>query len=155
MIALVDSATSLMQHYSLRRLEVDWEQLRTNARAAVQEPHEVAPWSAYLAIRAALRTLGDHHSLLLGPQAASHLSEGASSANVAPSIRLVAPGIGYVQIPAYAGLDRQAMEDYAERLQEQIGHLTDKGACAWVVDLRGNIGGNHVAHAGGTGSATR
>jgi hypothetical protein len=61
----------------------------------------------YPAIRLLLMALGDHHSFLL-PAATKRAYEGMKKQGV--EARLQEPGIGYVNIPAYSGSQRAAME---------------------------------------------
>jgi carboxyl-terminal processing protease len=139
---LVDSATALMQRHALRRDRIDWPSLIAAAhRAAVGSPSLTAD-SAYRIIREALRQLGDHHSLLLDPTVAARLWNRDSTSNDSPTVELRGATIGYVRVPKYVGFESRAMRDYARHLQTAIGAIGTLGACTWIVDLRGNTGGN-------------
>jgi C-terminal processing protease CtpA/Prc len=143
--AYVDSATRLMELHSVKRAEVDWPNLRAAARAIVDTSSTADTAVAYAAVRAALRTLGDHHSFLMSPAEVRRMSasdSGSAPSNPPPDVRLLEGGVGYVRIPAYLGLDSILIGRYAVDFQDRLRPLMQSASCGWVVDLRGNIGGN-------------
>jgi hypothetical protein len=142
LIHLVDSATALMQRYALRRDQVDWPALTATAHEAVTAANSLTPDTAYRIIRDALKQLQDHHSVLLDPALATRLAHRDSIRNAPPTVEPRPPGVGYVRVPTYAGFEPGALRAYAQGLQNEIGRLHTLGACAWIVDLRGNRGGN-------------
>ena len=58
-----------------------------------------------------------------------------------PVGRHLAPGIGYLELPAMIGTEEQ-VRDYAATAQQVIRQLDQAGTHGWVVDLRRNTGGN-------------
>lgn len=142
LIQAVDSATGLMQRFSLRGDSVDWAELRAAARADVDTPHMAVPARAWYAIRRALDRLDDHHSFIMPPANLRRISPGGDRVNPAPSSRLLDGRVGYLAVPAYSGLDTASMALWAGDLQRRVSDLARHGVCGWVVDLRGNTGGN-------------
>jgi len=134
-----------MERYSVKRAEVDWPALRRAARTAVAASSSPDTVAAYAAIRAALRRLGDHHSFLMSPDDVRKLSgsePSSATSNPSPEIRILETGVGYVRIPFYEGLDSVPIRQYAIDFQERIRAVGKQVHCGWVVDLRGNTGGN-------------
>jgi C-terminal processing protease CtpA/Prc len=145
----VRKAVEAMQRYSIRRKEIDWAQFRaaTQAQAAAAKSLE----DTYPAIRAALERLGDSHSLFLTPAKMKELSGGPGSrggrgGGQPPSgRRLEAPAgnpAGYLLVPAFASLARADGNKFADRVQGLMKEVDHSALAGWVVDLRGNSGGN-------------
>lgn len=135
----LDSAISLVKRRSLWRDTVTWSTveplIRSMAKGA-QSTDEVAP-----AIRELLARLGDHHSLLMTPQRTTTIR---TMVNPPPTVRVHANGMGYISIPAYGGGDRAGMEAYVRNAYDSLTAIVARGggACRWIVDVRGNGGGN-------------
>lgn len=143
---ILDSAYALVRRYSLWRDTVTWSDVEPELRmiaAGAQSPADVYP-----AIRFLLNRLGDHHSFLMPPTATRAFSTGGAQ-NPQPVVRLHEPGIGYVSVPAYSGAEQKAMIDYATRLQSSLSAIVPSASCGWIVDLRGNGGGNMWPMLGG------
>lgn len=51
-------------------------------------------------------------------------------------------GIGYISLPTFAGQSQEAVEHYSLQVRSAISTLQPSVSCGWVVDLRGNFGGN-------------
>jgi hypothetical protein len=148
--AYLNRALVALSYTSLRRDSLNWPALR---RAAFDEARGArTPEDTYPALRLALDRLEDGHSFFEPPTAdaspdsveatASAPDEWptARSVTVADSVRL-----GYVHVPAVMGLGEQA---YADSLRGAVRALTSRGLtsnappCGWIVDIRGNTGGN-------------
>lgn len=126
-----------MQQHSINRKSINWTKLRqqTFARAA----GAITPAETYPAIQYALTALGDHHSFFLDPQTAK---TGLPSTNEDPVSQQLPGGIGYLQLPQFEG-SQQAILQYAQAAQGLIRGIDQAGnTCSWMVDLRGNNGGN-------------
>lgn len=136
-------ALDFMQIRSLHRFEIDWTSFR--AQAFADAGNAKTPAETYDAIRAALLRLGDDHSTFLTPEQAA----AAPPPSDDPSVRLVQPEVGYLDVPAFAGLDQGGT--LASRYHALIEDVDTMGACRWVVDLRGNTGGNMWPMLGGVG----
>lgn len=139
--AYLAHALDLLQAHSLHRHEVDWASLRDSVAKVVIHPE--TPADAYGGIRLALAIIGERHSFFLEPQNA-----GTPLAPSPPPLsRLVealpgTPGrFGYLQVGSFGG-SRAGADSLATDLQRRIEALDTEGVCGWIVDLRGNVGGN-------------
>src|SRR5215471_2895833 len=162
--AYLDAAIQIMQEHFLYKDRVDWAQLKAEALAAAGNSQ--TPVETYAAIRVALAKLGDHHSYLqLTPElmreaGARGVPASGPARNPLPSpfrTRRVPEGamvagaakpIAQLVIPMFSGPD---LDGFATRIQEVIAQLTAKNPCGWIVDLRGNGGGNIWAMLAGEG----
>lgn len=138
----LDEALNVMQEHSLKRDEVAWPALRERAmsRAAVAEAQ--LPEDTYGIIKVALHELGDGHSFFLPPGAAPEAADNAGSLARPEALRLgEKESFGYVRVPAFRSTGGAAAE-FAGILQDEIERADAEGVCGWVVDLRGNFGGN-------------
>ena len=127
-------ALDVMEARSVHRNEIDWVEFRN--LAFEEAGNAKTPAATYDAIRAAVARLGDDHSLFLEPAVAAE----EPPPSVDPTAALVEPDIGYLYVPAFVGLD--ADETLTSLYHELVEGVDTLGACRWVVDLRGNTGGN-------------
>ncbi len=138
----LDRALVIMEEQSLRAYAVLWFQIRLGAflRAA----GATTTGDTYDAIRWALRELGDHHSFFRPPPP----SEARSTPIASPSVdgRRVEPNVGYVKIPGFTGTEPPK---FAEQIDRVIAEVDGPRICGWIVDLRGNTGGNMWPMIGG------
>lgn len=146
----LDDALDLMQFNSIKRNEIDWPTFRMQAVEEAGNAKTAA--DAYDAIRGAVARLDDGHSSFQPPISAPLLA--VSTVASAP-LRIAAPGplrvdpsanaidsaTGYLEVPPFAagGAEADAHAGLYHALLEQVDTL---GVCRWVVDLRGNTGGN-------------
>jgi carboxyl-terminal processing protease len=143
---VLDSAFRVVRNRSLWRDTVTWVEVEPEFRAIAAGATTSA--EVYPAIRFLLARLGDRHSFLMLPTASRAFTSGGA-ANPKPQVREQAPGIGYVSIPAYGGAERTAMVAYVQNLQDSLSAIVPKARCGWIVDLRGNGGGNMWPMLGG------
>jgi carboxyl-terminal processing protease len=135
--AYLQEALDVIERNSIKRHEIDWEGYRAQAyldAAGARDPADTHP-----AIVSALERLGDRHSFFSRP------GEGESrpvSYSPQPRVELVAPRLGYIEVPAFSAGGRDA-RDLAARYHGLTGHVETPGEiCGWLVDVRGNTGGN-------------
>lgn len=161
-IAYLNRALDVMQARSLRRNYIDWTRLRkeTLARAA----HAEITVDTYDAIRFALASLDDHHSSFhpapaledleakrkaLRQPAPQPASQPAPSSpfigRYEPEGRLATFGgktfALVVVTKCFPENDRQFIA-YETKLQRIVADLDASHPAGWIVDLRGNVGGN-------------
>lgn len=146
-VAYVNAALDIMEAHSIKRYEVNWPTLRGNTlQVAGPAPTQE---ERYAAVRYAIAALGDNHSYLIVPSggAASAPAAGAPAAAEAPFAMVVQPmpgmtGLyGYVSVPAFSG-SGDAANALATEYHRLIEGVDTMGVCGWIVDLRGNTGGN-------------
>jgi hypothetical protein len=175
--AYLDAALKVMQENFFYKDKIDWPQLRRETLS--QAAGAQTPVDTYPAIRFALAKLGDHHSYLQltqeltreealrqpklanpstmpkpparkqtfpfpSPFRTRRVPEGAM---VVTSARPVAQ----VVVPLFASDDRKDQDGFATKVQDVIAELASKSPCGWIVDLRGNGGGNIWAMLAGVG----
>jgi len=145
-IRYLDAALALMREHSLRRADVDWNVLR--AQALEHARGAATPAEAQLAVRFAVRELGDRHSYLQSAAATRALATTAV-ANARTGLPLTPPrgrplgeNLAYVNVPGFAGGTPEQQVEFAEDLKNAIQANDGAEVCGWVVDLRQNTGGN-------------
>jgi carboxyl-terminal processing protease len=135
----LDYALVLMQTYSINRYEIDWTTFSDSTYAEAGEAKTEA--DTYDAIRSALERLGDNHSFFQPPPDASLNAAASTPARTDPSAELLDGSTGYVDVPAFFGGGPDG-DAHATLYHGLIESVEGAGACRWVVDLRGNSGGN-------------
>jgi C-terminal processing protease CtpA/Prc len=145
-VRYLDAALATMREHALNRAEIDWPSLRTAALEYARGGTDAA--DAHLAVRFAVRELGDRHSYLQSPRVSLALRD-APVANARTGVPLAAPqgqalagGVAYLSVPAYAGGTPAHQVEFAESLKDIIQANDSTASCGWVVDLRQNSGGN-------------
>jgi hypothetical protein len=142
----LDAAIEVMREHSLRRAKVDWATLREEALEHARGATTLA--DAHLAVRFALRELGDGHSYLQSAAATRALASTAvanartGAPLTAPEARRLGESLGYVSVPSFAGGTPAQQVEFAEKLKNEIQTADDALLCGWIVDLRQNTGGN-------------
>jgi hypothetical protein len=138
--AYLEELIGLMQAHSINRLTIDWSAFRTKVFARAVGAQSIQ--DTYPSIQVALDALGDGHSLYYASTgtvfgASRRVGCGGPGAGT-PAL----PGdLGYVRVPAFSGT-AEAATALANELQRTI-MVADKGdLIGWVVDVRGNGGGN-------------
>jgi hypothetical protein len=160
----LNQALDIMQQNSLHKKEIDWAKLR--AETLAQAKGAQTTYDTYDAIWFALGHLGDHHSFLQlstkelqekyketqmkkppsllrtagsEPWPPSPYINRQISAEIEPinGIR-----VAHIVVPAFEGSDDEKMHLYANTLQDDIKKLANSHPVGWIVDLRGNLGGN-------------
>ncbi len=155
-------ALLMLQHNHYRSDDADWDVLRAEAAEVFYAGGRNIP-AAHAAIRHVIEGLGERHSYLATPDMVAadrayalgqNSSESVESADDAgrtepapqpvPIWRAVNGGIGYVALPAL-NMNRGGSElaaRYAAALTDGLSQLDEDASCGWIVDLRGNEGGN-------------
>lgn len=131
-----------MQAYSIRKNTIDWSSFRAQAFAAAGVAQTIP--DTYPAISVALRLLNDHESFYLVSRDGGQIGgvDQRCGGPAAPPATPTAPDtVGYVRVPGGAGSGR-APNQFAESIQQTIRTADRVGLAGWIVDLRGNGGGN-------------
>jgi hypothetical protein len=128
----LDAALDVMQTSSIRRAAVDWPALKTAALRQLRGARTEA--DAHLAVRYAIALLGDRHSYLLSPVRSAALeTEPVSNARtgravIEPRGERIAPGVGYVLVPGFAGGRPQDQVMFAQSLQDAARRAAARSA---------------------------
>jgi C-terminal processing protease CtpA/Prc len=133
----LERALSIMESQSLNSATIDWALVRANAYAAAAGARSSR--DTYPAIRLALRALGDNHSFFREPTSAGPASTVLSSSYTRPTSHRIDDQIAYIHVPAFAAANTTA---FAAAIQSAIREADAPAVCGWIVDLRGNGGGN-------------
>jgi hypothetical protein len=151
-----------MQKRALRRGTVDWPRIR--AEALTRIAHAAFTVDTYDAIRFALESLGDHHSSFHPTPALEKLeserkAQRASGQNASEQTVVSSPFTGryepegrlltmggrtfavVVVTKCFPENERQFIA-YETEMQRIVAGLDRSHPAGWVVDLRGNVGGN-------------
>ncbi len=151
----LNAALDIMETNSVRKYEIDWADFRAQARSEAEMAVAVDPADTYPVIEAALERIGDNHSFFQAPGAqlsqAPNAGPGSPPAAVDPVTDFVAAGVGYIEVPAFSGGTEEG--NTLARLYHDLIESVDTLAatCRWVVDLRGNTGGNMWPMVAGVG----
>ena len=147
--AYVHEVVDVMQRGSINRHIIDWPAFRAKVVSAASGAQRIP--DTYPAIRVALSLLADDHSLYLTPNGAilSASTKSCFAAPVAPSPP-VPPSIGYVRVRGFSGSADEAVL-FATRIQDSIRARDVGDLVGWIVDLRGNTGGNMWPMVAGVG----
>lgn len=161
-IAYLNRALDTMQARSLRRDHIDWPRLRKEALARSARAEITV--DTYDAIRFALASLGDHHSSFHPTPALEELEAKRRSLRQSPPAPAPQPGTSspftgryepegrlvtfggktfalVVVTKCFTETERQFIA-YETNLQRIVSNLDKSHPAGWIVDLRGNVGGN-------------
>jgi hypothetical protein len=140
--AYLGKVLDILQKHSLRRDKIDWAQLRakTLAKAGAAQ----TPAQTHNAIRFALEQLKDNHSFLLPPPTSIEglLDKLLTPRQPEPSGKMIDKRWAYVVVPACDGSVKGSRQAYLDRLLGIVRELDRQKPAGWVIDLRGNEGGD-------------
>ncbi len=161
-VAYLNRALDEIQQHALRSNSVDWPRVRAEAFARIRGANNTV--DTYDAIRFALASLGDHHSSLhlspaleaLDARRHSGIASGPTvdrdSANFSPYVGRYEPeghietrrgkGFALVVVTKCFPENEHQFVAFETKLQQIIRDLNDAHPSGWIVDLRGNVGGN-------------
>lgn len=126
----LDTALDLLQEHSVESAKADWPRLRGEAHRATANAR--TPSDTHAAIRQVISALGNRHTGLL------------TMPGGGPSVREV-PGGRMIGSTAYLKLPRTSSKDgetYVNSGRHLLRDLISAHPSSWVVDLRGNSGGD-------------
>jgi len=97
------------------------------------------PKETYPAIDTLLKNLFDHHHIFLKPEQFSNTSK--IWPLKFPSVEVINKSIGYIKIPSIANQYNQ-WQLWIDSLQNSLERLEGPDVKGWIIDLRGNYGGD-------------
>ena len=136
----LDSVLDIMEQNSVNRAAIDWANFRAQIQAAAPDPQSIP--DLYPAISVALGLLNDHHSFYIKSDGKSLILNPTSPSCIiphAPDLR-VPDDVGYVRIASFDA--PTGAQQFAQTLQDSIRRQDNGRLAGWIVDLRGNGGGN-------------
>lgn len=117
-----------------------WEQARAETGAAAGRAATVA--DTYPALKKAIKVAGSKHSSFYTPTEGQALrGKGEEGSNVLPSAA-TATGITTLTVTELGSADEGELQRYADTLGGAVATAAPATTCGWIVDLRGNTGGN-------------
>lgn len=153
----LDEIVSAMQANSINRKRIDWPNFKIKVNAQAQGAQTKA--ELYPAIELALTLLGDNHSSYV-PAVGGIQLFGIRTVKCIDGPAAAVPTvstIGYLKVPATGTVDAKGVQtglfgaSYAQALQDAIKAADKEGLQGWIVDLRGNLGGDSWAMLAGVG----
>ena len=142
----VERALAIIEENSVLRARIDWPAFRSAVLEQARGADTIA--DSHLAVRFATSHLRDGHSYFMAPrQMTAIASEPVSNARtgrerVAPHGTVLASSIGYLTLPGFAGGTHDDQARFAAELQTLVASLDTPPVCGFILDLRGNSGGN-------------
>lgn len=129
----------LMQANSVHRLTIDWTNFRSRVLAEGMTAQTLV--DARPAIRLALLLLGDGHSSYRPLDGTVLFVASRTCSAGDPVVGEIPADIGYVKVGAFSGSGGDATA-FARGIQDAIAQADRDALVGWIVDLRGNGGGN-------------
>ena len=140
--AYLDEVLAIMEAHSVNRYKIDWASFRQSVSAWAGSAQTISELTASGAIPRALSLLGDHHSTYIKPDGTYISAPGGRSCSATATPGVAVPDdIGYVKIDSF-GDAGDAGDAFAASIQTRIRAADRADTLGWVVDLRGNVGGN-------------
>jgi carboxyl-terminal processing protease len=140
--AHLDRILQTMETYSINRNTIDWPAFRATVLAQAPNPRRVD--DTFPAIHTALGLLGDNHSSYIAPPEYNLTIFNSQITCMGPLLSgtSVPADIGYVRVRS-TGDQGEAATRFASTLHQTMRTIdTDRDVVGWIVDLRGNGGGN-------------
>lgn len=145
----LDQLITLMQNNSIKRLTIDWNDFRTDVYDAARDAQTIA--DTLPAIRVGIARLGDGHTSYRSVSGTVVFVQTRTCAGSGgPSGSGVPDSIGYVAISSFSGTPAEATA-FANAIQSAIRGADRDNLNGWIVDLRGNTGGNMWPMVAGVG----
>lgn len=140
----LDEVLDVIQKNSVKRNEVDWDNLRQKVFQRAQGATSVA--DTYEAIRLALFLIEDGHSGFISPEKNSEYKvvQPESISSIKAKSFIIDSNIGYLLIPSFHSLSPEALSEYASNLQQAIAQMDHSNIRLWMIDLCGNSGGSLI-----------
>lgn len=145
----LNRALAIIEARALRRGEVDWKSGR--AKTSELAAHAKNASDTYHAINFALEQLKDQHSFLVGRNGQATKTRTKADSNVDLPKRVHCQDIlrrhghefGFLMVEQLGAPSQSTKaQSYARSLQQRISDILISKPSGWIVDLRGNGGGN-------------
>lgn len=141
----LDRAIAILREHHIDSATADWDRIAADAHAEIGGAR--SPADTYAAIRGIIGALGEKHTMFrpMSPPSppADRGGTGAAlpRALALPRMKLVGGRFGAVRLPAFSGTPEEG-QLYTATLRHSLELLDRQRVCGWIVDLRGNTGGD-------------
>lgn len=130
-----------MAAHSINRHQIDWAAFRSSVFDWAGSAQTINDVTESGAIPQALRLLQDHHSMFVKADGTYIYNPLPRACGDAPPPAVAVPtGIGYVKLRPYDGGGNDA--EVAASIQDRIRSEDRNDPAGWLIDLRGNTGGD-------------
>lgn len=139
----LEKALDIIQNNALRRDSVDWPVVRKQAH--VIATGSKVPEDCYSSIRYVLSKLGDRHSFLMPASSARDWANNSAEDLQKMPItagEIVEGNYAYLTMPYFSSGDKKSGIYFADKLHDLLEELDKSKPKGWILDLRGNQGGN-------------
>ena len=139
--SFLNEVLDIMENNSINRYNIDWSDFRTSVFAETDGAITIE--DAYPGIEKALELLADNHSFFVKPDGTGFsASTIRCNADQIP-VSSWPENIGYVKVNSFSGGGNTTEAiAFAQEIQQQIRDQDNDQLRGWIVDLRGNLGGN-------------
>ena len=138
----LEQVLNVMQNNSINRLTIDWASVRAEVNAAAGTAQTID--ETFPAIRVAIARLGDGHSSYRSASGTTTIfvaTRSCTGTGGAARPASLPDTIGYVSVGFFGGTPAEAVV-FANNIQNVIRAADRDDLAGWIVDLRGNGGGN-------------
>ncbi|OQP57184.1 hypothetical protein A3860_11515 [Niastella vici] len=139
----ITEITSIIKNNSIVARQIDWAKYEkdvTDLSMNITTIDSCKPVLNYIV--KTLRTNGDKHSFFIDKPGVEKLNTGSVQPKPVHA-QLFDEHTGYIKIPAFMSFNEQMNNAYRDTIQQLIKKLDlENDITAWIVDLRGNTGGN-------------
>ncbi|WP_116786848.1 S41 family peptidase [Flavobacterium psychrotrophum] len=135
-IAYLNEVLSIMESHSVNRQKINWEDFRQKVMAKATNAKTIA--QTYPAVQYAIKLLGDKHSYFAPVN--DDTDDALGPPPILPDLE-VPDDIGYIRVRYCMGND-SIKKAYITQITEDIKTRDKDNLKGWVVDLRGNFGGD-------------
>lgn len=147
--AYVDEVVNLMKNNSVNRKTIDWSVFKAKVDAQAQGAQTIP--DTYPAIQLGLTLLGDNHSMYYtSTGTVIYGNKTVACTDIDPVTGTIDKRIGYIKVASFNGGGSDATK-FAQSIQDAIKAADSDSLKGWIVDLRGNTGGNMWPMVAGVG----
>jgi hypothetical protein len=145
----LDEVIRTAQANAIHRERIDWVGFRSRVIEAGRGAETIAETGP--AISLALDLLDDQHSTFTSASGARLVKRNTRQCEApVAAAPVLPPDIGYVRVGSFSGSGTAATA-FADTVQQQIRAIDRPNLTGWIVDLRGNGGGNMYPMVAGVG----
>ena len=133
----LNEVIALLENNSINKSKIDWKAFRISVFEKAKRAQTIQ--DTYPAITYAISKLGDSHSYFRPVRDIENIQQDKPLPILLDE--LTPNDIGYVRVPFCIGTDDE-MNAYVSLIQTKIIQQIDTNLKGWIIDLRGNFGGN-------------